>query len=266
MTEAPVGAARGVAAAAGPDLPPSVCVRVTRACNARCPFCLAPPRGHGVSLDDIRRRLAWLAQAGVRKVNLSGGEPTIRNDLPAIVSAVRALGMTCAMTTNGIRLREDLLASLVAAQAKVKVSLHGPGELHDRMLGRTCFDRVETTIGRLLGAGTSTAVQTVVTRRRPDVHEWAIDYCLRRGIRKLRLLPFVPRGRGADCADEFQLRNEEHQELLATVAEARERLRGSLDVDVIDFWTQAYYVVETDGRLEIQRETDAADSTVVNGL
>lgn len=246
------------------ELPPSVCLRVTRACNARCDFCLAPPTGHGVTYVQIQRRLEWLAAAGVRKVNLSGGEPTIRRDLPEIVSRVRALGLVCAMTTNGIRLGPELLERLATADARVKVSLHGPQALHDRMLRVACFERVDSNVQRLQKAGVATAIQTVVTRRQPDIHEWAIDYCLRRGIGKLRLLPFVPRGRGMQSADEFQLDADEHESLIAEVASARRQLAPKLDVRVLDFWSHEYYVVETDGRLQIQRETDAADATVAD--
>jgi sulfatase maturation enzyme AslB (radical SAM superfamily) len=168
------------------------------------------------------------------------------------------------MTTNGIRLRPELLERLAAAEAKVKVSVHGPADLHDRMLDRRCFGQVDDNIRRLQQRGVATAIQTVVTRRLPDVHTWAIDYCLQRGIRKLRLLPFVPRGRGVVSADEFQLDEREHAELLDAAVSARRQLAGVLDVRVIDFWSTEYYVLETDGRLQIQRETDAADSTVAH--
>jgi MoaA/NifB/PqqE/SkfB family radical SAM enzyme len=215
-----------------------------------------------VTYDEIQRRLEWLSSLGIRKVNLSGGEPTIRRDLPGIVSKVHELGLTCAMTTNGIRLSPELLETLVAVGAKVKVSLHGPGEFHDRMLGVTCFESVDDNIARLHDAGVAVAIQTVVTRRKPDIHEWAIDYCLARGISKLRFVPFVPRGRGVDSADEFQLSPADYRALLDAVATARAQLAPRLDVAVLDFWIQEYYVLETDGTLQIQRETDAADSTV----
>jgi MoaA/NifB/PqqE/SkfB family radical SAM enzyme len=249
---------------AGTRLPPSVCLRVTRACNARCGFCLAPPSGHGVSFESIVGRLRWLAELGIGKVNLSGGEPTIRRDLPEIVGEVRRLGLVSAMTTNGILLSSDLLTTLQESATRVKVSVHGGPELHDAMLGRRCFDQVDTNVGRLVSAGVPTAVQCVVTRRRVDVAETLIDYCTARGVRKLRFVPFVPRGRGLQFADDFQLSAEERERVTTEVRAARVRLRGVLDVDLLDFWVQEYVVLETNGELQIQRETDAADSTVAS--
>lgn len=245
-------------------VPAAVCLRVTRACNARCGFCLAPPDGQRVSRADIQRRIEWLAAAGVGKIHLCGGEPTIRPDLPDIVGDVRARGLACAVTTNGIRLSADLVERISETRAGVKVSLHGPPPFHDEMMGVACFDAVAATIDRLRGAGVATAIQTIVTRRKPDVHEWAIEYCLAHEIRKLRLVPFVPRGRGRQSAGAFQLDAQAYERLRQAIDAARRRLAPVLDVDVLDFWRQEYYVVETDGRLQIQRETDAADSILAH--
>ena len=41
-------------------LPPTVCLRVTRYCNARCGFCLAPPDGAHPPTPLLLQRLDWL--------------------------------------------------------------------------------------------------------------------------------------------------------------------------------------------------------------
>jgi molybdenum cofactor biosynthesis enzyme MoaA len=239
----------------------SVCLRVTRACNARCSFCLAPPDHITVSRDAIQRRLTWLRDAGIRKVHLCGGEPTIRHDLPEIVEDASSMQLQSALTTNGILLSPTLIQRLAKSATSVKVSLHGPAAVHDRMMGIDCFDAVTASVARLMESGVSTAIQTVVTRQQPDVHEWVIDYCLQHGVRKLRLIPFIPRGRGVHTAGEFQLDPAARDRLDAAVDAARRNLGDRLDVEILDFWRHDYYVVETDGRLQIQRETDAADAT-----
>jgi MoaA/NifB/PqqE/SkfB family radical SAM enzyme len=196
-------------------------------------------------------------------VNLSGGEPTVRSDLPDIIELVKDSGLECAMTTNGIRLPGRVLEQLRNGNVKVKVSLHGPRQLHDEMLGVPCFDRVEQNIGRLLDANIQVAIQTVVTQRQPDVHGWAIRYCMDLGIGKLRLVPFVPRGRGMLTVDAYQLNPGQRAGLEEAIQEARRELGHRLDVDMLDFWTHDYFVIETDGELQVQRETDTSDSTVL---
>jgi len=63
-------------------------------------------------------------------------------------------------------------------------------------------------------------------------------------------------------ADEYQLSPGQRDDLEKAVSQARQQLAGRLDLDLLDFWRQEYYVLETDGHLQIQRETDSADSTV----
>jgi sulfatase maturation enzyme AslB (radical SAM superfamily) len=168
------------------------------------------------------------------------------------------------MTTNGTRLSEPLIEQLRLADVRVKVSLHGPKELHDRMLGIPCFDLVDRNVGRLLSAEISLAIQTVVTRLQPDVLDWVVEYCVAHRIRKLRFVPFVPRGRGMLTADAYQLDPAQRDRIAEAIDEARREQGHRLDIEMLDFWTQEYFVMETDGELQIQRETDSSDSTVLN--
>jgi cyclic pyranopterin phosphate synthase len=84
---------------------------VTDRCNFSCEYCL-PERcragdGAPLSVGEIERLVAAFVALGVSKVRLTGGEPTLRQDLPAIVQAVaRAPGVRrVGLTTNGYRLR-----------------------------------------------------------------------------------------------------------------------------------------------------------------
>jgi uncharacterized radical SAM superfamily Fe-S cluster-containing enzyme len=59
-------------------------------------------------LADIKKDLAFIASKGAGLVQLSGGEPTLRDDLPDIVAAAHKAGIRYVqLNTNGIRLAED---------------------------------------------------------------------------------------------------------------------------------------------------------------
>ena len=95
-------------------------ISVTDLCNLRCRYCM-PEHGvkklrHGdvLTYEEILRVVRALAQLGIRKVRLTGGEPLIR---PGIVDFVRRIkgvqGIEhVAMTTNGV------LLSSMAGQLK----------------------------------------------------------------------------------------------------------------------------------------------------
>ena len=86
-------------------------LEVTRRCDLRCRFCFA--RGGETDdqppLDEVMRDIQGIMAAGDRPLlQLSGGEPTLRDDLPAIVAWAKACGAPwIQLNTNGLRLSRD---------------------------------------------------------------------------------------------------------------------------------------------------------------
>ena len=74
----------------------TVIVEVTQRCNLSCTFCYADSKNDKASdptMDIISNWYHSLISAGCQcNIQLSGGEPTVRDDLPAIVASGRSLG------------------------------------------------------------------------------------------------------------------------------------------------------------------------------
>ncbi len=93
---------------------PYLRLSITEACNFRCSYCL--PNGYRKSaphdflaIDEVSRLVRAFSALGVRKVRLTGGEPSVRKDLPALIATAADAGMEkVALTTNGWRLARDL--------------------------------------------------------------------------------------------------------------------------------------------------------------
>jgi uncharacterized radical SAM superfamily Fe-S cluster-containing enzyme len=87
-----------------------VLLEVTSRCNLRCPVCFAESGGNDVepSVESLFNSFKWLAERGKTFVQLSGGEPTVRDDLPDIVAAAKRAGCEhIQLNSNGIRLGQD---------------------------------------------------------------------------------------------------------------------------------------------------------------
>lgn len=88
-----------------------VLLEVTQHCNLRCPVCFAGAGGEGgdPTLDEIDAWAECLRPHGSPvNIQLSGGEPTVRDDLPVIVERIRARGFGFVqVNTNGIRLAKE---------------------------------------------------------------------------------------------------------------------------------------------------------------
>jgi len=91
-------------------------LQITRECNQRCRFCSNPPTGRADPLSVLCAALDDLQARGCAGAILTGGEPTLHPDLPALVAHATKRGLPCRIITNGQRLAEGpLLEALVAA-------------------------------------------------------------------------------------------------------------------------------------------------------
>jgi MoaA/NifB/PqqE/SkfB family radical SAM enzyme len=237
-----------------------VCFRVTRACNARCGFCLAPWDGQHPSAEVLLHRIDWLVDRGVRIVHFCGGEPTIHPALGSLIARTGERGARARLTTNGISMPEPLLEALRRHRVHVKVSLHGGRAWHDRMVGREAYEAATATLQRLLSAGVAASVQTTLVAGGGDVLAEMIAFCLRAGVPRLSLLPFIPRGDGAAREAEFALSDGERRALRQTVADQRRRLGSRLDLRWLDFRADRTPVVEADGRVLLEGPREASDT------
>jgi cyclic pyranopterin phosphate synthase len=101
-------------------------ISLTQRCNLRCVFCHMegqPVAREELTVEEIARVVRAGRSVGIDRVKLTGGEPTLRTDLPEIVAALRPLVSEISMTTNGLLL-EELAGPLRAAGLdRVNVSL-----------------------------------------------------------------------------------------------------------------------------------------------
>ncbi len=86
-------------------------LEVTHRCNIACPVCFAASRriaDADPELNQIQEMLQAVRHTGICPIQLSGGEPTLRDDLPEIVALARKIGFDhVQVNTNGIRLAQD---------------------------------------------------------------------------------------------------------------------------------------------------------------
>jgi pyruvate-formate lyase-activating enzyme len=80
-------------------------INITHGCNLKCNLCYLPERDTRLdfTLDEIKESIR--AYPGYT-IALSGGEPTLREDLFEIISYVRSLNKICCLITNGIKLAD----------------------------------------------------------------------------------------------------------------------------------------------------------------
>jgi GTP 3',8-cyclase len=105
-------------------------ISVTDRCNFRCVYCMPAaglawlPKDDILSYEEITAVVAQLAPLGLRRLRITGGEPTIRPQLERLIAMLRAVpGVEdISLSTNGVRLPEMAAALREAGLDRVNIS------------------------------------------------------------------------------------------------------------------------------------------------
>ena len=150
----------------------------TLRCELSCPHCLAADvagDGAGMAdmpLDDAKHLIDQVADLGVEEFLITGGEPMVRGDLPAVIEHLGRRGVRYSVNTAVCPPEPVRAAMRKHPPTFAAVSLDGPREVHDRFRGRDgAFDDALAAIaalGALCRCGVA-AGTTVTSRNFPHL-------------------------------------------------------------------------------------------------
>jgi MoaA/NifB/PqqE/SkfB family radical SAM enzyme len=167
-------------------------------CNQNCGFCKArrpAERAPFVAAAAVRARIEAAARGGARQVVLTGGEPTLRRDLPALVVHARAAGAgEVVLETNGALIDGARAAALArAGLGAARIHLPRWGEELDAITRDPGgFARTRAALRALAGAGVAVEVAVPVVRANLDAVAGVPDGLAAEGVRVRALLIEVP--------------------------------------------------------------------------
>lgn len=152
----------------------SAYVHITYRCNLSCVGCYSwtPARNNAIdpTLEQFERATDVLAGLGVRQIILSGGEPFLRSDLPALVRYAKEAGIAhITILTNGLVCADEQLQALANIADTISVSFDGTSLLSEALVrGSQRFDQLIDTIRRIKHRG-------IHAHMLPTVHARNID-------------------------------------------------------------------------------------------
>jgi cyclic pyranopterin phosphate synthase len=146
---------------------------VTDRCNLRCQYCMPEqdytwlPREDILQFEEIDRLVDVFLDLGVTRVRLTGGEPLLRRNLPALIErlAIKQRIADLAMTTNGVLLAPMAAAIKSAGLHRITVSLDTlQRDRFERLTRRDDLDRVLAGIDAAVSQFGAIKIDTVVVR------------------------------------------------------------------------------------------------------
>lgn len=153
-------------------------ISVTDRCNFRCVYCMPReglqwlPKAEILSYEEIVAVVSQLAPLGLRRLRITGGEPTIRPDLESLILQLKAIDgiEDIALSTNGVRLPEMSRSLKAAGLDRVNMSADSLrpdriAEIARRDLG---FDPVASALAAEDAGLGPVKINVVVLRGRND--------------------------------------------------------------------------------------------------
>lgn len=184
-------------------------IAVTYSCNLDCPICYLPDRDKPApSLEYIKEVVSNFPG---RKIRLSGGEPTLREDLPQIIRFISQEGKCPVIITNGLKLADrNYVKELKKAGLKhVHFSLNGFNDkVYKKINSRSLLKIKLKALNNLKKENMSVAISVMLVK---GVNERELKkiyrFCLEnsRFINFLRIRAAVPLGRDGIIQEQIYL-------------------------------------------------------------
>jgi cyclic pyranopterin phosphate synthase len=214
-------------------------ISVTDRCNFRCTYCMPAeifgdryeflPRAQILSFEEIERLVGLFAGLGVRKIRITGGEPLLRVDLPALVARIaRVPGIEdLALTTNATLLPRQADGLRAAGLQRVTISLDS---LDEAVFARMNGDKL--TVDRVLAG--------VAAAERAGLGPIKINCVVQKGVNDHTLVDLARHFKGSGHIVRFiefmdvGTRNAWDLEQVVAAGEIVERIHAELPLERID--------------------------------
>jgi radical SAM protein with 4Fe4S-binding SPASM domain len=220
----------------GPHIPHIVAWNLTKRCNLACAHCYISAGSWHTADDELTTDQCLRILDEILDVNpnpmliLTGGEPLLRDDLETLAERASEGGATVVVGTNGTRLTDERIDSLLAAGVKgVAVSIDSlRPEYHDRFRhGGGALKDTMAAVERCSAHGLDFVIQTTVTTGNrheiADLARWSADA----GAVSFNVYFVVPTGRAEHMRG---MSPEENDDVLRELVELEGTYRGRMMV------------------------------------
>ena len=192
-------------------------------CNLKCVNCYAAGQTHSGEAElptaEWKKIIGILRKAGIPQLTFTGGEPTLRADLPELVGEAR--WFVTRLNTNGLLMNDELCARLVDAELdSAQFTLYSHHEdIHDSLVGAAGFKKTVEGIRNALKAGINLSVNTPLCSANADYSEM-LAFLKEMGVQYVTCSGMIDTGNAR--GEEARVMRLSRKDITKTVTEAAE--------------------------------------------
>ena len=240
---------------------------LTYRCPLRCPYCSNPldfnAHRNELSTDEWRSVLVQAEDLGALQVNLTGGEPLLRDDLEQLIVEAKRLELYSNLITSGLPLQRERLVELRRGGLDaVQVSLQDAHQASsERIAGTASFEQKLTVAGWVKELGFPLTLNVVLHRENLDHVAEIVALAERLGADRLELANTQYLGWALENRSALLPTAEQLARARELASAEKERLKGRMELLFVlpDYysnrpkacmngWGQRYLVMAPDGR------------------
>ncbi len=170
------------------QFPLQISLSTTMQCQLRCDFCIAEDdqAGGGAPMtpQDLNRLTDWMSRHGIRRLSLTGGEPTLYAGFGTLLTELRSRSIELNVATNG--LLSDAVRQQIIEASPLCVTMHLAPEIRDHLL-----DTYTRNARAFTDAGVYTVIRCNLTSPNADYRRF-ISAALATGVKEIRMAVPMP--------------------------------------------------------------------------
>jgi 12,18-didecarboxysiroheme deacetylase len=211
------------------DKKPVVVWNMGRRCNLKCVHCYAQSKDieykDELTTAQGKELIDDLAQFGAPVILFSGGEPTMRKDLPELAMYARSKGMRAVISTNGTLIDKKMAKVLKdIGLSYVGVSLDGMKETNDKFRGvKGAFDAALNGMRNCLAEGVKVGLRFTINKKNVKDIPAIFDLLEKEKIPRVCFYHLVYAGRGSKLVEQ-ELSHEESRKTLDIIMDRTKAL------------------------------------------
>ena len=211
-------------------------LQVTRRCNLKCIYCCEPKQIADSNFNTIKKIVDKLAENGLKKICVTGGEPLLRKDLLDILKYIKSKQIYITLSTNGSLLDKNKLEKIEPHINNIRFSIRGLEKNHNEITKspynfNETIKNIQSAVELKIPVS---VVATIILKNHKEMLDMAV-LCEKNKVEKLYFFSLISRGRGTKIFKEESVNFKKSLKEYEKILEISKKEKWNMETNIIDW-------------------------------